>query len=68
MTEDLEIFLFSRFGNFYELALGLTFVLFGLRGVPQWWHIPDAGQYSFAGCADVGKSRVIKALFHSRAE
>lgn len=68
MTEDLEIFQFSRFGNFYELALGLTFVLFGLHGVQSSWHISDAWQSAFAECAGASHCFVTLILFHFRAE
>lgn len=68
MTEDLEIFQFSRFGNYYELALGLTFVLFGLHGVQSSWHISDAWQPAFAECAGASHCFVTLILFHFRAE
>lgn len=67
MTEDLEIFQFSRFGNFYELALGLTFVLFGLHGVPWYRHIADVWQSAFAECAGASHCFVTPILFHFRA-
>lgn len=68
MTEDLDIFQFSRFGNFYELALGLTFVLFGLHGVPWYWHIADAWQPTFVECTGAGRRSVTLTCFHFRAE
>lgn len=68
MTEDLEIFLFSRFCFFYELALGLTLVLFGLHGVPWRWHISDAWPHTLAECAGAGHHFVTLIRFHFRAE
>lgn len=68
MTENLDIFQFSRFGNFYELALGLTFVLLGLHRVPWYWHISDAWQPAFAECAGAGHCSVTLIRFHFRAE
>lgn len=68
MTEDLDIFQFLRFWIFYELALGLTLVLFGLHGVPWYWHIADAWQPTFAECAGASRCFVTLILFHFRAE
>lgn len=68
MTENLDIFQFSRFGNFYELALGLTFVLFGLHGVPWYWHIADAWQSAFAECTGADRRSVTLTCFHFRVE
>lgn len=68
MTENLDIFQFSRFWNFYELALGLTFVLFGLHGVPWYWHIANAWQPTFAEFAGASHCFVTLILFHFRAE
>lgn len=68
MTEDLDIFQFSRFGNFYELALGLTFVLFGLHGVPWYWHIADTWPHAFAKSSGAGHCSVTLIRFHFRAE
>ena len=67
MTEELEIFCFHVFA-FYELALGLTFVLFGLHGIPQLWHISDAWPHAFAECSGADHCSVTLIRFHFRAE
>lgn len=68
MTEDLEIFQFSRFGNYYELALDWTLVLFGLHGVQSSWHIADEWPHAFAVCFCAGHCSVTLILFHFRVE
>lgn len=68
MTENLDIFQFSLFWNFYELALDWTLVLFGLHGVPWYWHITDERPHAFAECAGASHCFVTLILFHFREE